>query len=160
MLLSLSSRYIFIHPSSSLLFDEPCHSFTKDNNRVTVFYDPGRLIKGEDGLKEPVSAGLINSLCILPILSYGATAPLAAPPLEEGGWDAEPIPGCRWRLEGTESDPEDAVLKELMIAQALKAAGGINNGDCKESGLVVLQVASTHASFITIGRKAGILRRG
>ena len=108
---------------------------------------------GKDGLDEPLSAGLVNSLCILPILSYGATAPLAAPPLKEGGWDAEPIPGCGWRLEGTELDPEDAVLKELLVAQALEAAGGINTGDRKESGLVVLQVASTHTSFITVGKR-------
>ena len=116
-----------------LFFYEPCRSFTEENKRVTVFFDPGRLIKGEDDLEESLSAGLVNSLCIIPILSYGATAPLAVPPPKESGWDAEPIPGCDWRLEGTESDPEDAVLKELLITQALKEASSINK--------VVLQVA-------------------
>ena len=67
--------------------------------------------------------GLLNSLCVFPILSYGATAPLAAlpegqlPALLAQGWEQRPM--GRDRLNGLDSDAEDNVLKEWMIAAAL-----------------------------------------
>ena len=67
--------------------------------------------------------GLLNSLCVFPILSYGATAPLAAlpegrlPALLAQGWEQRPL--GRDRLNGLASDAEDNVLKEWMIAAAL-----------------------------------------
>ena len=52
--------------------------------------------QGEDW-EEGFSTGLLNSLCIFPLLSYGATAPLAAIPdadlsqILSKGWDESPV---------------------------------------------------------------------
>ena len=77
-------------------------------------------LQGEDW-EEGFSTGLLNSLCIFPLLSYGATAPLAALPenrcaaLIAEGWAEMPV--GRPRLQGRDSDWEDNLLKEFLIAQ-------------------------------------------
>jgi hypothetical protein len=87
-----------------------------------VYWDARCLIKGErweDGFIH----GLLHSLCFLPILSYGSTAPLAAfPPSEDAaltarGWDAQPM--GRVRLRGDATDEEDNLLKEWLITATL-----------------------------------------
>ena len=60
-----------------------------------------------------ISAGLLHSLCFVPVLSYGATAPLASMPQDPiVAWAAEPLGLAR--LQGKESDREDSVLKVVQ----------------------------------------------
>ena len=79
------------------------------------------MLQGEDW-EAGFATGLLNSLCFLPLLSYGATAPLATLPedrvaeLISQGWAELPL--GRPRLNGRESDWEDNLLKEFIIAQA------------------------------------------
>ena len=62
-----------------------------------------------------ISAGLLHSLCFVPVLSYGATAPLASMPQDPiVAWAAEPLGLAR--LEGEESDREDSVLKVVRTS--------------------------------------------
>ena len=109
-------------PLARLLFDELNHTLTPGGHRVTVFWDAHRLVKGEDW-EDGFAKGLLNSLCVLPVLSYGSTAPLAhIPPSNLGaaiaqGWEERPV--GRQRLEGLDSDPEDNVLKEFLIAEVV-----------------------------------------
>ncbi len=120
----ISYRVASEAPLARLLFDELNHSVTPGGHRVTVYWDAYRLVKGEDW-EEGFASGLLKSLVFLPLLSYGFTAPLASlPNSEEGlaqivaqGWEMAPL--GRERLAGTESDPEDNCLKELLIANAL-----------------------------------------
>ena len=114
-------------------------SVTPGGHRVTVFWDAHRLVKGEDW-EEGFATGLLNSLCIFPLLSYGATAPLAAiDPASAAarGWDERPF--GRARLAGVAGDPEDNVLKELLIAGALLERKNAEDRDEEEKG--ILQVA-------------------
>ena len=131
----ISYRVASEEPLARLLFEELNHSLTPGGHRVTVYWDAHRLIKGEDW-GDGFSTGLLNSLCFFPILSYGSTAPLAALP-DDGpelsamiakGWDELPI--GRKRLKGLDSDVEDNVLKELMIAAAILG----RNSDCNKLG--------------------------
>ena len=130
----ISYRVASDAPLARLLFDELNHSVTPGGHRVTVFWDAHRLVKGEDW-EHGFATGLLNSLCFLPILSYGSTAPMATLPKDQlfetlaQGWDATPI--GRARLDGTESDSEDNVLKELIIARAL--LDEINGDDMNNS---------------------------
>jgi hypothetical protein len=81
-----------------------------------------RCVQGEDW-EEGFANGLLNSLCFFPVLSYGSTAPLADIPEQSldavvaAGWDERPA--GRRRLEGRETDAEDNVLKEFVIAVSL-----------------------------------------
>ena len=59
-------------------------SITPRGNRVTVHWDPLRIIRGEEHFNQNVISGLLSSLCIVPILSHGAMAPLAA--MSKDGW--------------------------------------------------------------------------
>ena len=90
----------------------------------------GSALQGEDW-EEGFANGLLHSLCFFPLLSYGATAPLAAIPdggaeaARQAGWDEKPA--GRARLTGDEGDAEDNLLKELLIAVSLldqHGAGG------------------------------------
>ena len=116
----ISYRVASEAPLARILFDELNHSVTPGGHRVTVYWDAQRLVEGEDW-EDGFGAGLLNSLCFLPLLSYGATAPLGTlpknPEIAKLGWEERPF-GKR-RLEGAESDPEDNVLKELLIAGIL-----------------------------------------
>jgi hypothetical protein len=118
----ISYRVASEAPLARLLFDELNHSLTPGGHRVTVFWDAHRLVKGEDW-ETGFAAGLLHSACFLPLLSFGFTAPLAAIPEEDlvqkiaKGWDEKPL--GRQRLLGSEADPEDNCLKELLIAAAL-----------------------------------------
>jgi serine/threonine protein kinase len=117
----ISYRVASEAPLARILFDELNHSVTPGGHRVTVFWDARRLIGGENW-EDGFGTGLLNSLCFLPLLSYGSTAPLAALPKDAGsavahGWESKPV--GRKRLEGNEFDPEDNFLKELLIAVAL-----------------------------------------
>ena len=82
-------------------------SITQHGNRVTVHWDQLRMIRGEENFNQNVVSGLLSSLCIVPILSYGAMAPLAAMPKDR--WAEKPLDLPH--LEGTEDDREDALLK-------------------------------------------------
>ena len=120
----ISYRVASEAPLARLIFDELNHSVTPGGHRVTVYWDSHRLVKGEDW-EEGFSVGLLNSLCIFPLLSYGSTAPLAALREVEAetndasyeGWEERPV--GRTRLKGEESDMEDNVLKEFLIAGVL-----------------------------------------
>ena len=88
-------------------------SVTTHGNRVTVYWDQRLVGKGEQ-CDRGIVAGLLHSLSFIPLLSYNAIVPLADVPhnniSESGlGWAVEPL-GSR-RLKGTESDPEDGMLK-------------------------------------------------
>ena len=82
-------------------------SITQHGNRVTVHWDPLRMIRGEEHFNQNVVSGLLSSLCIVPILSYGAIAPLAAVPKDR--WAEKSLD--LQHLEGTEDDRDDALLK-------------------------------------------------
>ena len=90
--------------------------------------------------KDGFANGLLNSLCILPLLSYGATAPLAAFPPGQAeekvrmGW--EELPVGRRRLQGNNTEPEDNVLLELQIAGALLARRAAPDRTPSERGLL------------------------
>jgi hypothetical protein len=64
-----------------------------------------------------ITEGLLHSLCIFPLLSYGATAPLAA--YSENSSSDSSATSCRWphkplginRMMGEEADKEDEILK-------------------------------------------------
>jgi serine/threonine protein kinase len=118
----ISYRVASEAPLARILFDELNHSVTPGGHRVTVYWDAHRLVKGEDW-EAGFAAGLLHSVCFLPLLSFGFTAPLAAIPEKDlmqviaNGWEAKPL--GRQRLTGSESDPEDNCLKELLIAAAL-----------------------------------------
>jgi hypothetical protein len=110
-----------------LLYTDPCVyvraclrcmlkiSVTPHGHRVAVYWDSRRVVKGEEW-DQGLAAGLLHSHVILPLLSYGATAPMAFLPKDDPSdpalWkDEEPL-GLR-RLEGVEEDREDGVLKVL-----------------------------------------------
>ena len=120
----ISYRVASEAPLARLIFDELNHSVTPGGHRVTVYWDAHRLVKGQDW-EEGFATGLLNSLCMFPLLSYGSTAPLAALPesqrehddLIQSGGEERPV--GRSRLQGLESDSEDNVLKEFLIARIL-----------------------------------------
>jgi serine/threonine protein kinase len=112
-------------PLAKLLFDELNHSFTPGGHRMAVYLNTFSLsghVEGADW-DEDIASGLLRSICYVPILSYGATAPLAQFAAEDRtqlitmGWEEAPL-GLD-RLEGSEQDREDALLKEMLIAGAL-----------------------------------------
>ena len=152
----ISYRVASEAPLARILFDELNHSVTPGGHRVTVFWDAHRLIEGENW-EDGFGTGLFNSLCFLPLLSYGSTAPLAALQDDNGtaiarGWDLRPV--GRKRLQGNETDAEDNFLKELMIATALldlKRSNEVTGGlpDCEEDGLGQLRLSYP----ILIGRQ-------
>jgi hypothetical protein len=101
--------------------------------RVTA----GAPTQGEDW-EEGFASGLLNSLCFFPLLSYGATAPLAAiaqSSLQQTlslGWDERPA--GRARLCGSASDAEDNLLKEYIIAATLlQQAAAADRGDSADA---------------------------
>jgi hypothetical protein len=109
-------------PLAKLLFDELHHSVTPGGHRVAMYLDAhGGHAQGVNW-DQDIADGLLHSTCYFPILSYGATAPLAS--CAEGtspniamGWEEAPL-GLT-RLDGAEHDREDALLKEMLIAGAL-----------------------------------------
>jgi len=118
----ISYRVATEMPLARLLFDCLNHSVTPGGHRVTVYLDHARLVKGEDW-EEGFASGLLHSLCFFPLLSYGATAPLAEIPDDSlsaalaAGWEERPA--GRTRFRGTENDVEDNLFKEFMIAVSL-----------------------------------------
>jgi serine/threonine protein kinase len=109
-------------PLALLLFDELNHSKTPGGHRVAVYLNTygGHVQSDWD---THITKGLLHSICYCPILSYGATAPLASihgessAQLIEMGWEKAPL-GLD-RLCGAEYDREDTLLKEMLIALAL-----------------------------------------
>jgi hypothetical protein len=88
-------------------------SVTPHGHRVAVYWDSRRVVKGEEW-DQGLAAGMQHSHVIFPLLSYGATAPMAFLPGDDPSdlalWkDEEPL-GLR-RLEGVEEDREDGLLK-------------------------------------------------
>lgn len=98
-----------------------------------MYWDATRELKGRQADSSFIE-GLLNSLCFFPVLSYGATAPLAAIELSKNdlsestssvdqlptsdvqiqGWEREPL-GLP-RIQGLETDDEDCILKvEQML---------------------------------------------
>ena len=135
----ISYRVASEMPLARLLFDDLNHTVTPGGHRVTVFWDAHRLVKGEDW-EESFALALLNSLCVFPLLSFGATAPMASLPEKETstllakGWDIYPL-GKR-RLQGLESDSEDNVLKELLIAGILMDTSAAGSGSSREQGML------------------------
>jgi serine/threonine protein kinase len=121
----LSYRGESDRPLAKLLFDELNHSKTPGGHRVNVYLDTfGGHVEGADSdWDEDIARGLLHSTVYCPILSYGATAPWAQLPEGERaklvamGWEEAPL-GLE-RLSGAETDRKDALLKELLIANAL-----------------------------------------
>jgi serine/threonine protein kinase len=151
----ISYRVASEAPLARLIFDELNHAVTPGGHRVTVYWDAHRLVKGEDW-EEGFATGLLNSMCIFPLLSYGSTAPLAALPEDQlgtedairKGWEDRPV--GRARLQGLESDCEDNVLKEFLIASTLLKRQNSRNKTPEEKG--ILKVAYP----ILIGRQQPI----
>jgi hypothetical protein len=85
-----------------LLYDVLNNTTTPAGHRVIVYLDVKRLVKGEDW-EEGFSGGLLNSLVALPLLSAGMIGPMTA-------------------LKGNEDDPQDNVVKELIIMQTIMNA--------------------------------------
>ena len=84
-------------------------------HRVAVYLDARREDRGEEW-DQGLAAGLLHSVCFLPLLSYGCTSPLASLSKKDNGspgdlesWPAMPL-GLR-RLQRAEGDNEDGVLK-------------------------------------------------
>ena len=151
-------------PLAKLIFDELNHSKTPGGHRVTVYLDTRR-VHGA-GLDDDLAHGLLNSICFSPILSYGATAPLAALPEKASSqrialcWDEAPLGLAR--LGGTENDREDTLLQEILIAGILlerSTAHNLNALLSEESGQVCaafpifagLQQPPGHADYPRMG---------
>ena len=90
-----------------LTFVEWSNSVTPNGHRVAIYWDSRRMTKGEDW-EEGLEAGMMHSLCFLPLLSYGAIAPLASLPNSDSESSAvthwphspgSPIRGC-WSPTG------------------------------------------------------------
>ena len=82
-----------------LLYEVLNNTITPAGNRVIVYLDAKRLVKGEDW-EQGFTVGLFNSLVAIPLISKGMIDPLV-------------------RLKGEEGDPEDNVEKELLIMQTM-----------------------------------------
>jgi len=146
----ISYRVASEAPLAKLLFDELNHAITPGGHHVTVYWDAHRLVKGQDW-EEGFSVGLLNSVVYLPLLSFGFTAPLASLPdpkyhnTAETNWYTRPM--SRERLCGLESDMEDNVLKEVLIASALLERSNAGEKISGEKGIMQL------AYPILIGRQ-------
>ena len=133
-------------------------SVTPNGNRVTVYLD-NRLaqnlnIEAQSSVFErdsDISVGLLHSLCFIPILSYGATAPLANTPQGQvAGWAAEPLGLAR--LEGEESDREDGVLK---VVRAFLCTVAFSR--CLD---LFASVLNSFFTFLGLGASSGLSRTG
>jgi hypothetical protein len=108
-------------------------SVTVHGHRVAVYLDARREDRGEEW-DQGLAAGLLYSLCFLPLLSYGCTAPLASlgsknhgPSGEsEESWPVTPL--GMGRLQGAEGDSEDGVLKVVRIVCVWSAVGDTRIG--------------------------------
>ena len=131
----ISYRVASEAPLARILFDVLNHTVTPGGHRVTVYWDAFRLVKGE-GWEEGFATGLLNSICMFPLLSHGSTAPLAQLPegKESEGWDS--MPAGRVRLQGSEADPEDNFLKELLIGGFLLERKNAHDRGDSELGLL------------------------
>ena len=110
-------------PLAKLLFDELIHGKTPGGHRVTVDSDScGGHAQGAEWDAD-IARGLLHSTCCVPILSLVATAPMArfaegaSAQLAAAGWEEAPLGLAR--LGGPGQDREDALLKEMLIADAL-----------------------------------------
>jgi serine/threonine protein kinase len=132
-------------PLAKLLIDELNHSKTPGGHRVAVYVDScGGHAQGADWNAD-TAQGLLHAICFSPILSFGATAPMAQFADETShqrivaGWQETPL-GLT-RLVGSEKDREDALLKEMLVAGVLLArsseSGPLLDG---ESGLLCAAV--------------------
>ena len=110
-------------PLAKLLFDELNHSQTPGGHRVTVYLDScGGHAWGTDWTDD-ITKGLLHSICYVPILSYGATAPMAQHVDSEKSISQliareETLPGLG-QLGCAAQDCEDALLQEMLIASLL-----------------------------------------
>jgi serine/threonine protein kinase len=121
----LSFREESDEPLAKLLFDELNHSLTPGGHRVAVYSkSTGRDAQEASwNLNEDISEGLLHSICYIPIFSYGATVCFT---LAEGGnaQDTTTLGWGGWEESRVLQDEdakvqEDAVLKEMMVAEAL-----------------------------------------
>mmetsp|Transcript_75728 Transcript_75728/g.202691 ORF Transcript_75728/g.202691 Transcript_75728/m.202691 type:complete len:719 (-) Transcript_75728:344-2500(-) len=142
-------------PLARLLFDCLNHTVTPGGHRVTVYLDHARLVKGESW-EDGFANGLLHSMCFFPLLSYGATAPMAALPPDQkdqlitAGWEERPA--GRVRLEGSSRDAEDNLLKEFMIATSLLESRQQRDGADNDNDEGQLEVAFP----ILVGRQQPI----
>jgi hypothetical protein len=86
-------------------------SVTPRGNRVTVFWDQ-QMVKMDRASDDKIATGLLNSLCILPLLSRGSTLPLAnlLQNLSTADESSNKSIGGRG-LQGEEDDDEDSMFK-------------------------------------------------
>jgi len=88
---------------AQLLYQLLNNTVTPAGNRVIVYLDVKRLVKGEDW-EQGFALGLLNSLVAVPLVSKGLLEPLV-------------------ELHGTEDDRQDNLLKELVIMQVRPKSG-------------------------------------
>ncbi|KAJ1466361.1 hypothetical protein T484DRAFT_1861876 [Baffinella frigidus] len=94
------------------------NAVTPGGVRVKVYLDRFSLIDAKDW-QQGFSEGLRSSLIFMPVLSSGYLGPLAGVDVADGARNV----GKR-RLAGDESDLQDNVLLELLLAKALTEGKG------------------------------------
>jgi hypothetical protein len=73
-----------------------------------------------------MAVGLLHSLCFIPLLSYGSTAPLALLSGSQPDWNEWPeTPFGRQRLQGAEEDHEDGVLKVVRAPHSFSITSSV-----------------------------------
>eukprot|EP00292_Cryptomonas_paramecium_P002346 CAMPEP_0113680028 /NCGR_PEP_ID=MMETSP0038_2-20120614/11027_1 /TAXON_ID=2898 /ORGANISM="Cryptomonas paramecium" /LENGTH=1252 /DNA_ID=CAMNT_0000598235 /DNA_START=30 /DNA_END=3785 /DNA_ORIENTATION=+ /assembly_acc=CAM_ASM_000170 len=108
---------------AQLLYQLLNNTVTPAGNRVIVYLDVKRLVKGEDW-EQGFALGLLNSLVAVPLVSKGLLEPLL-------------------ELHGAEDDRQDNLLKELVIMQMLMEAASEGRGSTLRTVFPVL-VGSPH----------------
>mmetsp|Transcript_36647 Transcript_36647/g.96603 ORF Transcript_36647/g.96603 Transcript_36647/m.96603 type:complete len:835 (+) Transcript_36647:2364-4868(+) len=103
---------------AQLLYQLLNNTVTPAGNRVIVYLDVKRLVKGEDW-EQGFALGLLNSLVAVPLVSKGLLEPLV-------------------ELHGTEDDRQDNLLKELVIMQMLMESVGEGHSSTLRSVFPIL----------------------
>ena len=120
----LSYRAESDEPLAKFIFDELNHSRTPGGHRVTVFL--GTCDGQGADVEDDFADGLLHSMCFFPILSLGATAPMAALPAKS---NTQLSTMGEFPLGGTtgKEDREDAFLKVILIAGMLLEQSSANH---------------------------------
>ena len=87
---------------ANILFDELNHSHTHTGKRVTVYWDKRKMVHGHDW-NDGINVGLLNSLCLIPLVSEKYINIAGAP-----------VTDLRASDEPNEED-EDIILEELIV---------------------------------------------
>ena len=95
---------------------------------MAIFYDPSREVPGEDRYQS-LAAGLLHSLCVVPLLSYGATAPLASLAGSVSPTEAAVAAGGKGAVQ-----PEAQELGGEAVWSAAGGGGGVGRGGRRAAG--------------------------